>query len=310
MNILVTGSSGFIGTNLYKQLHTDFKLYGLDITKAGSYPAAQVYDWTDTGKLPASDAIIHLAGKAHDHKNSSDPQSYFDINTGLTKQIFDYFLESDAKKFIYFSSVKAVADRVEGEMLTEAVEPAPQTPYGQSKLQAEQYILSKILPPGKQVYILRPCMIHGPGNKGNLNLLYHFAQKGLPWPLGAFENKRSLTSIDNLIFIIRNLLEKDIAPGVYNVADDETVSTNQIIRLMAQSLGKKPLIWRLPEAPLRMFARAGDHLHLPLNSERLKKLTESYVVSNQKIKLALGINKLPVSAEDGLSLTFKSFGKQ
>jgi nucleoside-diphosphate-sugar epimerase len=308
MQVLITGSNGFIGTNLYDHLHTDFLLSGLDITKAGGFPANQVYDWSNFNLLPASDTIIHLAGKAHDLKNSSDPQSYFDINTGLTKRIFDYFLESDAKKFIYFSSVKAVTDKVEGPYLTEEVTANPQTPYGQSKLQAEQYILDLSMPAGKKVYILRPCMIHGPGNKGNLNLLYKVVSKGLPWPLGVFENSRSLTSIDNLIFIIRSLLEKDIAAGIYNVADDETVSTNQIITLMAQALGKKPAIWKIPEAPVRLLARAGDLLHLPLNSERLKKLTESYVVSNEKLKAALGIERMPVSAEEGLMKTFESFG--
>lgn len=304
LKILITGNNGFVGTNLIEALQAH-SVTGIDISEGKN--GIQQYNWSDNWPLDLSDAIIHLAGKAHDLKNSSDPQSYFDINTGLTKRIFDYFLESDAKKFIYFSSVKAVADRVEGAMLTEADQPAPHTPYGQSKLQAEQYILSKTLPTGKSIYILRPCMIHGPGNKGNLNLLYHFAQKGLPWPLGVFENSRSLTSIDNLIFIIRSLLEKDIAAGIYNVADDETVSTNQIITLMAQALGKKPAIWKIPEAPVRFLARAGDLLHLPLNSERLKKLTESYVVSNEKLKAALGIERMPVSAEEGLMKTFESF---
>jgi len=76
-------------------------------------------------------------------------------------------------------------------------------------------------------------MIHGPGNKGNLNLLYKLVQKGLPWPLGAFENKRSFTSIDNLTHIITQIIEKEIDPGIYQIADDEALSTNELIQLIA-----------------------------------------------------------------------------
>jgi len=82
-------------------------------------------------------------------------------------------------------------------------------------------------------------MIHGQGNKGNLNLLYKIVQKGLPWPLGAFENRRSYTSIDNLTYIIKQLIEKEIESGIYQVADDEALSTNKLIRLIATALHRK-----------------------------------------------------------------------
>ena len=95
-------------------------------------------------RLPQFDAIIHLAGKAHDTKNQSVAQAYFDINTGLTQRIFDFFLESTAKKFIFFSSVKAVADSVVGDALREDVIPTPIGPYGESKIAAENYILDKL----------------------------------------------------------------------------------------------------------------------------------------------------------------------
>ena len=100
------------------------------------------------------------------------------------------------------SSVKAAADEINGE-LTEEIIPKPSTHYGKSKLLAEEYILSKVLPPGKRVYIIRPCMIHGPGNKGNLNLLYQLVRKNVPWPLASFDNKRSFCSIENLCFVIK-----------------------------------------------------------------------------------------------------------
>jgi nucleoside-diphosphate-sugar epimerase len=206
------------------------------------------------------------------------------------------------------STVKAVADEVKG-ILEEDELPNPNTHYGIAKHQAEQYILSKELPKGKKVYILRPCMIHGPGNKGNLNLLYQLVAKGLPWPLGAFENQRSFLSIENLCFIIKELLENESIPsGVYQVADDKALSTNELIQLLGNSLDKKSRILNLSKSVIKAMAKLGDYLYLPLNSERLQKLTENYVVSNQKIVKAIG-KALPVSVEEGLKVTFRSFKK-
>jgi nucleoside-diphosphate-sugar epimerase len=287
--LFLTGGSGFIGRYLFNNLDFNFRFY------------------TRLSKPEISDEIvIHLAGKAHDLKNVSTSDEYYKVNTELTKDVFDAFLISEAKVFITLSSVKAVADEVDGE-LTEDVTPNPITHYGKSKLLAEQYILSQPIPDWKRVYILRPCMIHGPGNKGNLNLLYKLVSKNIPWPLGAFENKRSFCSIDNLMFVLRELIEReDIPSGVYNVADDESLSTNDLIGLMAQSQNRKPAILKIAKGVIEGVASFGDKLHLPLNSDRLHKLTSSYLVSNAKIEAAIG-KPLPVSIREGLLKTFKSF---
>ena len=153
-------------------------------------------------------------------------------------------------------------------------------------------------------------MIHGPGNKGNLNLLFNLVKKGIPYPLGDFQNQRSFTSIENLNFVIKQLIEKDIPSGIYQMADDETLSTNEIINLIAISQEKKEQIWKINKGLIKTLAKIGDLFHLPLNIERLKKLTESYVVSNRKIKNALGINKMPVTAIDGMKFTLSSFSKE
>ena len=201
-----------------------------------------------------------------------------------------------------------------GDKLTEEVIPTPKGPYGESKIAAENYILEQLKigdgelkMQGKQVYILRPCMIHGPGNKGNLNLLYSVVKKGLPWPLGDFENRRSFTSVDNLCYVVNGLLEKEVASGIYHMADDEALSTNELIREMCEVMGKKAHIWRMNKGLMKECAGLGMLLHLPLNLERLKKLTENYVVSNEKIKRALGIERMPVTAMEGLRKTIRSF---
>jgi nucleoside-diphosphate-sugar epimerase len=310
MKILITGIHGFVGSNLVAALQDQHTIYGVDLIVPEKKGIAKTWHWTELDKIPPVDVIIHLAGKAHDTNNTTSENAYFNINVGLTIKIYEHFQDSGATKFIFFSSVKAVADQVKAEVLTEEETHNPQTPYGRSKHAAEQYIISQLQIPNSElrtVYILRPCMIHGPGNKGNLNILYALQKKGLPWPLGSFENKRSFCAVDNLKFVIRQLIEKEIEPGVYQVADDEALSTNELIRLMASAMGKKATIWSIPEGVVTFMAKIGDHLHLPLNSERLKKLTESYVVSNRKLKMALDIEQMPVSASEGLRRTLESF---
>ncbi|SCM59635.1 NAD-dependent epimerase/dehydratase family protein [Petrimonas mucosa] len=313
MKILITGINGFVGTNFTNSWFRNHKIVGLDIHQPEKEGVERIFGWDELGKVPPVDAIVHLAGKAHDTKNRSEAQVYFDVNTGLTQKIFDYFLQSDTRTFIFFSSVKAAADSVPGDVLTEEVVPAPVGPYGESKIRAEEYILNKLSAVSdqlldKRVYILRPCMIHGPGNKGNLNLLYSVVKKGIPWPLGAYENRRSFCSIENISYVVEQLIVKEnIASDIYHVGDDEPLSTNELIGLISKSVGKKSRIWKLPKGLMDAAASVGGTLKLPLNKERLRKLTENYVVSNVKIKQALGIEKMPVSAKEGMRKTLESF---
>lgn len=281
MKVLITGSHGFVGTNLIETLSSEHETIRWD---------ARV-----DRPLPAVDAVIHLAGLAHDTKHTTEAEAYFKVNTLLTQQIYDRFLESSAKKFIFFSSIKAQ----DGD-----------TPYALSKKKAEEFIQEKLkIENGKwkdkATYILRPCMIHGPGNKGNLNLLYKVVSKGLPWPLAAFENKRSFASIGNVCYIVNELLNKDVENRIYNVCDDEPVATNELIEIICECLGIKARLWRIPRGVMNGVAKLGDMLHLPLNTERLIKLTENYVVDNALIKQALGINKMPINAVNGLKSTIK-----
>ncbi|WP_312067447.1 NAD-dependent epimerase/dehydratase family protein [Empedobacter sp.] len=298
MKITITGASGFVGQNLSVYLkHRNHSIHELSL---------RGNDW-QSNLDKNSEAIIHLAGKAHDTENTSEEKAYFEINRDLTIALFQEFLKSEAKDFFYFSSVKAVSDTTEG-IIDENIVPKPLTAYGKSKFEAEQYLLAQKLPDGKRLFIIRPCMIHGPGNKGNLNLLYKVVEKGIPWPLSKFENQRSFLSIDNLSYLILEmLLNKEVISGVYNFADDEALSTNQLINSINVALNKKSKFLAIPKSFIETVAKVGDVLHLPLNSERVKKLTESYVVSNQKIKTALNVKQLPLSAEEGIIKTIKSF---
>lgn len=291
MKINIFGSNGFVGKSLVNKLHT-------------TYCLNKISDINNYEKK--ADVYINLIGKAHDLNRVYNSSEYYHVNTDISSLIFDNFLKSDASVFIFLSSVKAVADTVDS-VLTEDSPPNPKTHYGKSKLLAEQYILNKKYSSTKRVYILRPCMIHGPGNKGNLNLLYKIVSKSFPWPLGLFENKRSFCSIDNLCFIIKELIEnKQIPSGIYNIADDEPLSTISIIEIISRSIGKNARIWNIPKYLIKLISKTGDVFGFPLNSERLNKLTESYIVSNDKIKDAIK-KPLPVTSTDGLFITIKSF---
>ncbi len=276
MKILMTGSHGFVGTNLIMAFKSTYNVIRWDIR--------------EDKPLPECDVVIHLAGLAHDTKNTKEDEEYYKVNNELTKRIYDRFLESSAKKFIFFSSIKAQDE---------------DTAYAKSKKLAEDYIMNTDLT-DKRVYILRPCMIHGTGNKGNLNLLVKWMKKGLPWPLASFENKRSFASMDNVSFVVQELLSKDVPSDIYNICDDKSVSTNELIELICESMGKKTHLLRIPKGLMLKLAQLGDVFHLPLNTERLKKLTENYIVDNSKIKHALGVESMPVSAREGLRQTIQS----
>ena len=284
MKFLITGAYGFVGTNLCKYLaEKGHDCLALDIpaAKRDGVPYASFYTWDELDKLPVVDAVVHLAGKAHDLKKVASEQSYFDINVGLTEKIF---AAAKTTRFIYFSSSKADANG---------------NAYGRSKLAAEQFLNGRAI-------VLRPAMIHGPGNKGNLNLLWGIARRGLPWPLAAFENKRSFTSIANICAAVEALCERG-ENGIYPIADDEMLSTNRLIELIAETCGKRAKLWRVPKGVMRMVAKIGDVLHLPLNTERIVKLTEDSFVNNSHLKSQLGWNRMPIRAEEGMRRTLRSF---
>lgn len=284
MKFLITGAYGFVGTNLCKYLaEKGHECLALDIpaTKRDGVPYVSFYTWDELDKLPVVDAVVHLAGKAHDLKKVASEQSYFDINVGLTEKIF---AAAKTTRFIYFSSSKADANG---------------NAYGRSKLAAEQFLNGRAI-------VLRPAMIHGPGNKGNLNLLWGIARRGLPWPLAAFENKRSFTSIANICAAVEALCERG-ENGIYPIADDEMISTNRLIELIAETCGKRAKLWRVPKGVMRMVAKIGDVLHLPLNTERIVKLTEDSFVNNSHLKSQLGWKLMPIRAEEGMRRTLRSF---
>lgn len=298
ISCIITGASGFVGKNLMAYFSGDL----IELIPVS------VRNPIDESIFTSCNTIVHLAGKAHDTSGMSehDQQSYDKINYEITKKLFDIFITSNIKKFIFISSIKAVTDSPDG-IITEEFFPNPKTAYGISKLKAEKYLLSFSLPKNKKVYILRPSMIHGPNNKGNLNQLYKFIKIGIPYPLAAFENKRTFLSIENFCFTIKKLLiRNDIPSGIYNVADEKSISTNRLIELISSILEKDIITLAINKKLIMGLAKIGDYMFLTLASERIKKMVSDYEVSNRKLVDALGVS-LPIGAEEGIIKTLLSF---
>jgi nucleoside-diphosphate-sugar epimerase len=310
--VVITGVRGFVGRNLKKYLsdHSKHDLIGASRFKSSLGPHKQglkaicSYEEIYEGKF-SFDVYVHLAGKVIGVSKKGEEKDYYKVNFEQTKKIFDRFLKDpDAKKFIFVSTIHVLTEKPK-RILDENYPPKPFTPYGKSKFLAENYIKDHCKG-DKKYYILRPSMIHGPGNKGNLNLLYGLVSKGLPYPIGKINNKRSFVSIDNFSFIINEMITNDLAQGLYHIADDEPTYTHDLIHLIASEIGVKPRIVNVNLGLLKMAAKLGNHLPIPLNEHRLQKLTGDFIVSNEKLKRAIG-KELPVSSTEGIKKTIRSF---
>jgi nucleoside-diphosphate-sugar epimerase len=293
--VSIVGASGFLGQHLVRELRN---ANGVSLRST---------NWID--EISNSDIIINLVGKAHDHKGTATQQDFYFANVELTKNIFNEFLKSKAQILIHVSSIAAVEEYESLNPLEEDHPSRPFSHYGKSKREAEDWLLKQSLPYNKKIIILRPPMVHGAGDKGNLGLLYKLISKGVPYPLASFENRRSFLSVENLIFFIQEIIDNNqfLDTGVYHVADDETVSTKEIIEIIKKVKNKKIIDLSISPIFIKSVSKIGDFIPLPLNTRRLKKMTSNLEVSNQKIKNALGIDQLPVSASEGLEKTIKTF---
>lgn len=301
MKIAVFGSSGFIGKNLVKSLQQNFDVQEISLRNS---------EW-EKNLSEETKIFINLVGKAHDHKGTATEKDYYFANVDLAQSLFEAFKKTDAELFIHISSLAALEEFESVKPLLETDQCNPVSLYGKSKRKAEEWLLQQYLPDGKKLIIIRPPMVHGPGDKGNLGLLYKIISKGIPYPLASFNNERSFISIGNFIFYIEQIIQKynNLNSGIYHIADDETVATNEVIDVIKKVENLKIPNISLPRFLVKAIARCGDFLPIPLNTKKLKKLTNNLLVSNQKIKNALEIDELPLTAREGLELTIKSFKK-
>ena len=187
-DIFLFGASGFLGSHLQSKLEGE--VIGVNIRQQ---------NWQENIPDDAN-VFINCIGKAHEHNGTATEHDFYFANYELVKVLFEEFLKSNAQIFIHISSIAAVEENERKEVLTENSVGNPQSHYGKSKKAAEEYLLKQSLPSGKKIFILRPTMIHGEGDKGNLTLLYKIISKGIPYPLGAFKNSRTFVQLIMLPF--------------------------------------------------------------------------------------------------------------
>ena len=298
---LVTGATGFIGQRLCQRLrqegHTVRVLVRGEVQ--GPWDEAHVCvlgrDSVDAGVLAGVDTVYHLAGVVHAMAAADVDQSlYHTVNVTASEALAALAAEAGVKQFIYFSSVKAVADPGD-ECVDESWQQLPHDPYGQSKREAEKRLFAIGRDRGMQVTALRPALVYGSSVKGNLWRMLRAIDAGRFPPLPDTGNQRSMVSVDDLIEAAQLAAGSPHADGqVYIVSDDARYSTRQMSDWMHEALGRKVRPWSIPVFILQAAASFGGVIErlsgrsVPLNPAVLRRLLGSACYRSDKLKNQLG----------------------
>ena len=267
MKILVTGATGFVGSELLQQLAKSsmYQLCAAVRDNIESLPtgvlAYRIGDIdTDTNwqkALSECKTVIHTAARAHIMDDSApDPLAEFRrVNVEGTLNLARQAIDAGVKRFIFISSIKVNGEGKSNRAYRFDDPAAPEDDYGLAKWEAEQGLKALCSKSTMELVVIRPPLIYGPGVKGNLELLTKVIDKGLPLPLGAINNQRDMLSLNNLIDLIKTCIEHPAAPGqIFLCSDDEPISTPQLIKLIASGLEKPARLWPVPVSVLRLLA--------------------------------------------------------
>lgn len=276
--IAVTGTSGFVGKRL---VDYDKYKYGIRSLSLREKKPADL-------DLHNIDAIIHLAGKAHDMRKTDD-RIYFDVNYELTRELADTAKKNGVRQFIYISSTKVYGDDIH-EVLDEASPCHPTDAYGASKLKAEQYLQS-VQTESFKVAIIRPPLVYGPGVKGNMIRLLQLAAKNIPLPLAKTNNARSMVFVDNLVELINKIIDREAA-GIFIAGDKEPLSTTDLISQMRKSMGNKKKLINIPVGLRKLIRHVKPSLYT--------RLFGSFEVDTANTNVRLQFVP-PYSTEEGVS---------
>ncbi|MFT4059904.1 MAG: SDR family oxidoreductase [Legionella sp.] len=307
--ILVTGATGFIGRRLVPELiaaghevrcAVSQKVNWLETEQVIVDKLERDPDWGEA--LLDMEVVIHLAARVHvmNEKSDSILENYCKINSIATKNLAKQAAKHQIKRFIFLSSIKVNGEyTMPGEPFTEESVPQPEDPYGQSKLYAEQYLRAISQNTGLEIVIIRPPLVYGPEVKANFLKMLTLVRKGLPLPFAKVRNRRHLVYVENLVSALCAVVSHpEAANQTYLVADNESLSLAQMMRLMAQEMDIKarlfPVPVRLMEASFFLLGKKS------LNT----RLFGSLEVNNSKIKSQLGWEP-PVNSTEGLRETVK-----
>ncbi|WP_137819743.1 SDR family oxidoreductase [Pseudomonas sp. 2FG] len=315
MRVLLTGATGFVGRGLLERMST---LVNLELVAAvRSRPASGLpehvasrqiagleagTDWRKA--LEGIEAVIHSAARVHVmHDQASDPLAEFrKVNVDGTLSLARQAAEAGVRRFIFISSIKVNGEGTPvGAPYIADAQPAPADPYGISKMEAEQGLRALAAETGMEVVIIRPTLVYGPGVKANFLSMMRWLHKGVPLPLGAIPNKRSLVALDNLVDLIVTCIDHPAAANqTFLVSDGEDLSTSQLLSRMGQALGKPA---RLLPIPTWMLARAATLLGKTAVAQRL---CGSLQVDISKTRELLNWSP-PISVDEALRRTAKHF---
>ena len=305
--ILVTGANGFIGQAILNHLkeikntHAFGSVRQIRISANSNIPLIEIgdlneeTDWSDA--LSGVDIVIHSAARVHVmNDQSADPIAEFrKTNVAGTLNLAHQAIAAGVRRFLFISSIKVNGENTElGKPFTADDVPTPSDPYGISKLEAEQGLLRLAAETGLEVVIIRPVLVYGPGVKANFLSMMRWLSKGIPLPLGAIYNKRSLVALDNLIDLIVTCLDHPAAKNqVFLVSDGEDLSTTELLRRMGVALGKPARLLPLPASWLDLVAALLGKRNVT------RRLCETLQVDTSKTRKLLGWQP-PLSVDQGL----------
>jgi nucleoside-diphosphate-sugar epimerase len=312
MLVLLTGSTGFIGRALLKQLHSKdgvlvraaLRRNAVDIPS--DIKTTQVGDLSPDNKwgicLSGADVVIHTAGRAHVIRDTAmDPLSEFRrVNVEGTLNLARQAVEAGVRRFIFISSIGVNGSRSVSPF-TETDTPHPVEPYAISKFEAEQGLRQIAESSGMEVVIIRPPLVYGPNAPGNFGRLIRLVHKGIPLPLGAIHNKRSLVALDNLVDLIMTCLSHPAAANqTFLAGDGEDLSTTDLLRRIGNALGKSVRLFPISSSLLKLGASLIGKPGLA------QRLCESLQVDISKARELMGWTP-PVKLDDCLKRTAKHF---
>lgn len=314
--VLITGATGFVGTALCKRMVIEkwaVRASVRSLEKAKSLPEkieivetnaiGPDTDWSKA--LVDVEAILHLAGRVHviEDLSSDSLAEYRKVNTAGTVKLAREAASSGVRLFVFISTIKVNG---EGKLTpyTEEDVPEPKDPYGLSKWEAEKQLKSIADETGMKVVIIRAPMIYGPGVRANFFRLLQSVDKGVPLPVAGIKNKRSMIYLGNLVdLIIKCLAYKGTGKSIYLVSDGYDVSTPELVRQIAKSLGKPQ---RLLYVPLFMLRLGGL---LTGKASAIERLASSLYVDSSKIRKELNW-KPPFTLEQGFKETAQWYKNQ
>lgn len=307
--VLVTGASGFVGQGLCRWLleqgyqvraaiRTDDD--GRTSEQPGRGLCAErviVKNLSDPSRWAAAmsemDSIVHLAARVHVMREAaaSPLEEFRRINLKATERMARQAAQAGVRRFVYLSTIKVNGERTFGEPFRETDSPEPEDAYAISKWEAEQALAQVSRETGLEVVIVRPPLVYGPGVKGNFLSLLRLVHAGVPLPLASVNNRRSFVALDNLVDLIARCLEHPRAAGeVFLAADQKDLSTPELIRRIAKSMGKAARLFRFPPALLQMASRSVGKMAV------YERLCGSLAVDASKANNVLGW--VPISSVD------------